>query len=179
VAVRAVVVFVAISVGPVGVAKVIAPLVMLVRSIPSSVEHLEYYLDEFTFRFDRRTSRSRGLLFYSLRRQALDTDRHRYNVTSSHILPAAIQRVAGVGTPSSDSITSGGIGGSGSTDESMSRLTKRSTRTRRSAAVFPASTRSRRRQLSPLVRPVSIMWAREDNATPARRSGGTSSPAWR
>ena len=27
------------------------------------VSHLEYYLDEFTFRFNRRTSRSRGLLF--------------------------------------------------------------------------------------------------------------------
>jgi transposase-like protein len=28
--------------------------------------HLNYYLDEFTFRFNRRTSRSRGLLFYRL-----------------------------------------------------------------------------------------------------------------
>lgn len=27
------------------------------------VSHLDYYLDEFTFRFNRRTSRSRGLLF--------------------------------------------------------------------------------------------------------------------
>ena len=26
--------------------------------------HLEYYLDEYTFRFNRRTSKSRGLLFY-------------------------------------------------------------------------------------------------------------------
>ena len=25
--------------------------------------HLDYYLDEFTFRFNRRTSRARGLLF--------------------------------------------------------------------------------------------------------------------
>ncbi len=29
-------------------------------------QHLDYYLDEFTFRFNRRTSRSRGLLFYRL-----------------------------------------------------------------------------------------------------------------
>ena len=29
-------------------------------------EHLDYYLDEFTFRFNRRTSGSRGLLFYRL-----------------------------------------------------------------------------------------------------------------
>ena len=32
--------------------------------------HLDYYLDEFTFRFNRRTSRSRGLLFYRLMQQA-------------------------------------------------------------------------------------------------------------
>jgi transposase-like protein len=34
-------------------------------------EHLEYYLDEFTFRFNRRTSRSRGKLFYRLLQQAV------------------------------------------------------------------------------------------------------------
>ena len=28
-----------------------------------SAEHLDYYLDEYTFRFNRRTSGSRGLLF--------------------------------------------------------------------------------------------------------------------
>ena len=33
-------------------------------------EHLDYYLDEFTFRFNRRTSRSRGKLFYRLLQQA-------------------------------------------------------------------------------------------------------------
>jgi transposase-like protein len=33
--------------------------------------HLDYYLDEFTFRFNRRTSRSRGLLFYRLIGQAV------------------------------------------------------------------------------------------------------------
>ena len=35
-----------------------------------SHEHLDYYLDEFTFRFNRRTSRSRGKLFYRLVQQA-------------------------------------------------------------------------------------------------------------
>jgi transposase-like protein len=35
--------------------------------------HLDYYLDEFTFRFNRRRSRSRGLLFYRLIEQALAT----------------------------------------------------------------------------------------------------------
>jgi transposase-like protein len=34
--------------------------------------HLEYYLDEFTFRFNRRTSKARGLLFYRLMEQAVD-----------------------------------------------------------------------------------------------------------
>jgi len=33
--------------------------------------HLDYYLDEFTFRFNRRTSSSRGLLFYRLMEHAL------------------------------------------------------------------------------------------------------------
>ncbi len=33
--------------------------------------HLPYYLDEFTFRFNRRTSRSRGKLFYRLMEQAV------------------------------------------------------------------------------------------------------------
>ena len=33
--------------------------------------HLDYYLDEFTFRFNRRTSGSRGLLFYRLVDQAV------------------------------------------------------------------------------------------------------------
>ena len=39
-------------------------------------EHLPYYLDEFTFRFNRRTSRRRGLLFYRLLQQAVATDPH-------------------------------------------------------------------------------------------------------
>lgn len=38
-----------------------------------SREHLVYYLDEFTFRFNRRTSRARGLLFYRLLEQAVQT----------------------------------------------------------------------------------------------------------
>lgn len=34
-------------------------------------DHLDYYLDEFTFRFNRRTSGSRGLLFQRLMEQAV------------------------------------------------------------------------------------------------------------
>jgi len=36
--------------------------------------HLAYYLDEFTFRFNRRTSASRGKLFYRLVQQAMMVD---------------------------------------------------------------------------------------------------------
>jgi hypothetical protein len=41
------------------------------RPLPS---HLDYYLNEFVFRFNRRTSRSRGLLFYRLVQQAVHVD---------------------------------------------------------------------------------------------------------
>ena len=34
--------------------------------------HLDYYLDEFTFRFNRRNSKSRGKLFYRLVQQSLE-----------------------------------------------------------------------------------------------------------
>jgi hypothetical protein len=37
------------------------------------VHHLGYYLDEFTFCFNRRNSASRGKLFYRLVQQALET----------------------------------------------------------------------------------------------------------
>jgi len=37
-----------------------------------SARHLDYYLDEFTFRFNRRASGARGLLFYRLLQQALE-----------------------------------------------------------------------------------------------------------
>lgn len=37
-------------------------------------EHLDYYLDEFAFRFNRRRSRSRGMLFYRLVQQAVAVD---------------------------------------------------------------------------------------------------------
>jgi transposase-like protein len=36
-----------------------------------SPAHLDYYLDEFTFRFNRRRSRHRGLLFFRLAQQAV------------------------------------------------------------------------------------------------------------
>jgi transposase-like protein len=41
-------------------------------------EHLDAYLDEFVFRFNRRTSGSRGLLFYRLLQQTVITDPYTY-----------------------------------------------------------------------------------------------------
>ena len=43
-------------------------------------EHLDYYLDEFTFRFNRRTSASRGKLFYRLAQQAVQVSPVPYKV---------------------------------------------------------------------------------------------------
>jgi transposase-like protein len=41
-----------------------------------SASHLDYYLDEYTFRFNRRNSTARGMLFYRLLQQAVNTDPH-------------------------------------------------------------------------------------------------------
>ena len=48
----------------------------LIGTLHGAISHknLPYYLDEFTFRFNRRTSRSRGKLFYRLIEQALTID---------------------------------------------------------------------------------------------------------
>jgi len=43
-----------------------------------SHEHLDYYLDEFTFRFNRRTSQHRGKLFYRLMQQAVSVAPTKY-----------------------------------------------------------------------------------------------------
>ncbi|MBE3123963.1 MAG: IS1595 family transposase [Planctomycetes bacterium] len=50
-------------------------------------EHLDYYLDEFTFRFNRRTSASRGKLFYRLMQQAVQTEPVPYKDLVKHISP--------------------------------------------------------------------------------------------
>ncbi len=39
-----------------------------------SHEHLQFYLDEFTFRFNRRRSKNRGKLFYRMVQQAVAID---------------------------------------------------------------------------------------------------------
>ena len=41
-------------------------------------DHLQAYLDEFTFRFNRRTAKRRELLFYRLLQQAIEAEPHTY-----------------------------------------------------------------------------------------------------
>ena len=56
-------------------------------------EKLDYYLDEFTFRFNRRDSRARGLLFYRLMHQAVHTASHPYGaIISGNSPPAGTHR---------------------------------------------------------------------------------------
>jgi len=47
--------------------------------------HLDYYLDEFTFRFNRRTSRHRGKLFYRLVEQAVTVGPAPYSLLVKHV----------------------------------------------------------------------------------------------
>ena len=49
-----------------------------------SNEHLDYYLDEFTFRFNRRRSRRRGKLFYRLVQQAVAVEPLPYKRLIAH-----------------------------------------------------------------------------------------------
>ncbi len=58
-------------------------------------QHLPYYLDEFTFRFNRRTSKNRGKLFYRLMQQAVATEPVTYAamVKPSELLPKGPQQV--------------------------------------------------------------------------------------
>lgn len=50
-----------------------------------SHEHLGYYLDEFTFRFNRRTSASRGKLFYRLLQRAVQVSPVPYRELVKHV----------------------------------------------------------------------------------------------
>lgn len=50
-----------------------------------SPEHLDYYLDEFTFRFNRRTSRHRGKLFYRLIQHAMAVESVPYDNIIKHV----------------------------------------------------------------------------------------------
>jgi transposase-like protein len=61
-------------------------------------DHLDYYLDEFTFRFNRRTSRSRGKLFYRLLQQAVQVEPSPYKaMVGGKPLSSPPQPVGGTG----------------------------------------------------------------------------------
>jgi transposase-like protein len=49
-------------------------------------DYLDYYLDEFTFRFNRRKSTSRGKLFFRLAQQAVQIDPVPFNALTDHSL---------------------------------------------------------------------------------------------
>jgi hypothetical protein len=70
-------------------------------------EYLDYYLDEFTFRFNRRTSTSRGKLFYRLAQQAVQIDPVPFG---SLVPPQALARI-------SHQSSSGGFLSLGSVDD--------------------------------------------------------------
>ena len=53
---------------------------------------LDYYLDEFTFRFNRRRSKSRGLLFHRLAQQAVDVEPVTYSSIVAPDDPGSIDR---------------------------------------------------------------------------------------
>ena len=54
--------------------------------------YLDYYLDEFTFRFNRRTSRHRGNLFHRLVQQAVAVDPAPYASLVKHVRPGKRRR---------------------------------------------------------------------------------------
>ena len=108
--------------------------------------HLDYYLDEFTFRFNRRTSRHRGKLFYRLTQQGVAVDPAPYASLVKHVRSGKRRRrrhkilgvtflIAEVGTDMSRFPTVGHLiswaGLCPRLDESAGK--RRSTRTRRSA----------------------------------------------
>jgi hypothetical protein len=52
-----------------------------------SHDKLDYYLDEFTFRFNRRCSHHRGLLLYRLLEGAVAADPHPYKPSPANQPP--------------------------------------------------------------------------------------------
>src|SRR5207245_11461060 len=62
-----------------------------------SHKHLDYYLDEFTFRFNRRRSKSRGKLFFSLAQQAVAGDPVTYHKIAHPISRKAKRKPQSVG----------------------------------------------------------------------------------
>lgn len=57
-----------------------------------SPAHLDFYLDEFTFRFNRRRSRHRGKLFFRLAEQAVQVEPAPYHALVKHVRPRRARR---------------------------------------------------------------------------------------
>ncbi len=67
-----------------------------------SHEHLDYYLDEFVFRFNRRRSRSRGKLFYRLVQQAMAVEPTPYrSIVADWDAKTLLAQLQDVGAPES------------------------------------------------------------------------------
>jgi len=60
-----------------------------------SPEHLDYYLDEYVFRFNRRTSQHRGKLFYRCLQQAMQVEPVPYKAMIKHVRGPKPQRAVG------------------------------------------------------------------------------------
>lgn len=60
-----------------------------------SPEHLDYYLDEYIFRFNRRTSQHRGKLFYRCLQQAMQVEPVPYKALIKHVRVPKPQRLGG------------------------------------------------------------------------------------
>ncbi len=70
----------------------------------ASPEHLDAYLNEFTFRFNRRHSRRRGLLFYRLLGQAVLTDPITYRSLIVNTRPGRPRPTLPIRSPSAPAI---------------------------------------------------------------------------
>ncbi len=65
------------------VASVLKPWLLGTHQGAVGHDQLDFYLDESTFRFNRRRARHRGLLFYRLLEQAIATDPHPLDAVNS------------------------------------------------------------------------------------------------
>ena len=57
----------------------------------TQAEQLPFYLDEFTFRFNRRTSASRGKLFFRLVQQAVQTEPRTLKIITNHYRQCSVE----------------------------------------------------------------------------------------
>jgi hypothetical protein len=90
--------------GPFGGCSISVPLVNRVVSLLKrwilgthqgavSPEHIGYYLDEFMFRFNRRTSQSRGKVFYRLLQHAMVVEPSTYGQIKKQVRGRPVKRL--------------------------------------------------------------------------------------